>query len=88
MDQSEVKRELRVLQRMFEQLPPDLCKLLSDQLDTVVQIINSHNLVVRDHVNEQLDDIRLAIKTMEFDLEATRTEKEMLVEKLRDAGLE
>jgi hypothetical protein len=60
--------------------------LLTDQLNIVVQLINTHNSVVCDHVNEQLDDIRLAVKTMEFDLEATRNEKEMLIEKLRDAG--
>ena len=87
-DQSEIKNELQVLQRMFDQLPPDLCKLLTDQLNVVVQLINIHSSVVRDHVNEQLDDVRLVIKSMEFDLEATKTEKDVLAEKLREAGLE
>lgn len=88
MTQSEIKCEIETLKRMFEQLPPDLCTLLIDQLNVVIKIINDHNATTRDHINEQLDDIRLAVKTMEFDLEATRTEKQILVDKLRNAGLD
>ena len=88
MTQAEIKSEIDTLKRMFEQLPSDLCQLFTDQLNVVIQIINDHNAITRDHINEQLDDIRLAVKTLEFDLEATRTEKRVLADKLRDAGLE
>ena len=77
-----------ILKRMFAELSPKLCKLLCDQLDRLMLAMNVRNSAVRDHVNEQLDDIRLAIKSMEFDLAATKSEKEALVTKLRDAGLE
>jgi|APLow6443716910_1056828.scaffolds.fasta_scaffold27247_3 hypothetical protein len=88
MTQAEIKSEIDTLKRMFEQLPSDLCQLFTDQLNVVIRIINDHNAITRDHINEQLDDIRLAVKTMQFDLEATRTEKQTLADKLRDAGLE
>ena len=88
MEHPEIKNELLVLQRMLGQLPPDVSKLLIDQLNIVIDTINNRSAVVREHINEQLDDIRLAIKTMQFDLEATKSEKELLAEKLRDAGLE
>ena len=88
MTQAEIKNEIETLKRMFEQMPSDLCKLFTDQLNVVIRIINDHNSITRDHINEQLDDIRLAVKTMQFDLEATRTEKQILADKLRGAGLE
>ena len=50
--------------------------------------MDARNTAIRDHVFEQLDDIRLSIKTMQFDLESTKSEKQVLEEKLRGAGLD
>lgn len=88
VENQQIQQELIILRKMFAELSPKLCKLFNDQLDKLMLAVNTRNCVVRDHVNEQLDDIRLSIKSMEFDLEATKQEKEVLATKLKDAGLE
>ena len=87
-DTSAINRELTVLFRMIEALPKDVSAMLLSQLGIVMRIIDARNIAIRDHVFGQLDDIRLSIKTMEFDLESTKNEKQVLEEKLRGAGLD
>ena len=87
-DTSAIDKEMTMLCRMIEALPKDVSVMLSNQLSVVIRIMDARNTAIRDHVFEQLDDIRLSIKTMQFDLESTKSEKQVLEEKLRGAGLD
>lgn len=72
---------------MIGELPTSIAKPLLEQLDVVINTLNARDSSIRKHVNTQLDDVRLSIKTMEFDLAATKREKQVLEIKLRNAGL-
>ena len=86
--QQELLTQLAVLQHMLEKLPDTIAQPLLDQLRTIVKAIESRDTIVRNQIGNHLDDIRLSIKTMEFDLESTKAEKQVLKDKLKDVGLE
>lgn len=73
---------------MISELPDDIARPLLDQLNTVVHTLTARDQTISKQVNSELEDIRLNIKSMEFDLEATKSEKQILTDKLKDAGLE
>lgn len=73
---------------MISELPDDIARPLLDQLNTVVHALTARDQTISKQVNSELEDIRLNIKSMEFDLEATKSEKQILTDKLKDAGLE
>jgi hypothetical protein len=79
--------QLFVLRRMIQQLPEDVSKLLESQLDEVQAAIRVRNLALFHFMLEQLDDIRLTVLNMDFDLNATKKEKAVLEQRLKDAGL-
>jgi len=84
----ELTIQFAILQRMISELPDDIARPLLDQLNTVVHTLTARDQTISKQVNSELEDIRLNIKSMEFDLEATKSEKQILTDKLKDAGLE
>jgi len=84
----ELTIQFAILQRMISELPDDIARPLLDQLNAVIQSITARDRAISKLIIPELEDIRLSIKAMEFDLEATKSEKQILTDKLRDAGLE
>ena len=84
----ELLTQLAILRHMLEKLPDTIAQPLLDQLGTVAKAIENRDTTVRNQIGNHLDDIRLSIKTMEFDLESTKAEKQVLKDKLKDVGLE
>ena len=74
--------QIFVLRRMIQQLPEDLSKTFEDQLNSVVLAYNDRMRILQSLVGTNLDDARLAILNIQFDLEATRRERD----ELRDEG--
>jgi len=74
--------QLFVMRRMIEQLPPDLATSLNGQLDSIIEAIKNRFKIVRDNIENNLDDAVLAVKMLEFDLQATKNERDTLQERL------
>jgi len=72
---------------MINELPNGISSLLESQLDEVVKAIKTRNLALFTFIVDQLQDVRLSVLNMEFDLGATKKEKAALEERLRDEGL-
>ncbi len=70
--------QIYILRRMVQQLPEDLSKTFESQLDSVVSAYNNRMQYLQDLVKDNLDDARLAVLSMQFDLEATRRERDEL----------
>lgn len=79
--------QLTVLRMMLQQLPPSISKILESQLDEVAKAARDRNVILFQFIIEQLQDIRVSVKYMEFDLDATKREKEELEKRLKNAGL-
>ena len=73
--------QIFVLRRMIQQLPDDLSKTFEGQLDSVVVAYNNRMQMLQNLVGTNLDDARLAILNIQFDLEATRRERDELKNK-------
>jgi hypothetical protein len=85
-EKQELKDQIHALQCMIEELPGIVAKPLLEQLSSVVKAIMVRDMVVRNHIVEELDDVRLKVKMMEFDLESTKAEKQALQDKLEGDG--
>jgi hypothetical protein len=79
--------QLFVLQRMIEQLPEQIAEHLMAQVQNVTKAIVERDNIIYKIVLDRLDDVRLEVTNMDFDLNATKQEKAALEKILRDAGL-
>jgi hypothetical protein len=70
--------ELFVLRRMLQQLPGKTGELMLIQYDKVIAAMNERDRVFREKVTGLVDDAILEVKLQEFDLEATRRERDEL----------
>ena len=77
-DEFGLEYQIFIMQRMIGQLPTDIRTLLQSQLDTIVQAINQRFDIIKNSISEDLDDARLSILNMQFDLDATRIERDKL----------
>ncbi len=74
--------EFFILRRMIQQLPGKTGELILTQYDKVVAAISERDRVFRDKISCLVDDAILEIKFQEFDLEATRRERDQLKDQL------
>lgn len=68
--------QLFVLRRMLEQLPEQVGDNCTSQLDKVEQSISHRENLIKNMILEQLSNLHLEIKSMEFDLSSTRMERD------------
>lgn len=83
-----VDYHLTVLRMMVNQLPTDISGLLNDQIDKVCQAIVTELsasretwLNLRESLSKELTEIGTSVKYMQFDLEATRRERDAYKDK-------
>ena len=76
--------QIVVMRRMIQQLPIDLRKLLEDQLDTIIKAYTNRTLILHQKVINDLADVRLNILSMEFDLIATKNERDAFKKRLNE----
>jgi len=74
--------QIVVMRKMIQQLPKDLQEILEGQLDTIVEAYITRSLILHQKVTSDLADVRLSILNMEFDLTATKNERDALKERL------
>lgn len=70
--------EFFVLRRMIQQLPGKTGELLNRQFDKVLVALNERDVKFRQKVAGLVEDAILEVKLQEFDLEATRRERDEL----------
>lgn len=70
--------EFFVLRRMLEQLPGKAGELLLGQYNKVVLAFDERDRVFKERITNLVDDAILEVKFQEFDLEATRRERDEL----------
>jgi hypothetical protein len=76
--------QIFILRKMISQLPNDVTEHLDEQVDTVVEAIKARFDIVRKSIKDNLDDATLAVKMLEFDLQATKQERDALQDRLDD----
>lgn len=68
-----------VLRRMIEQLPGRTGELLLQQFEKVLHALSERDRIFRNKVSTLTEDAILAVKIQEFDLEATKRERDDLM---------
>jgi hypothetical protein len=81
-----IQYEVFILTRMIEQLPPTISPLLLGQLQKVIDSFATHHSTFCAKINAQMDDAILALTLTEFDLHATRNERDDYKQKLKDTS--
>jgi hypothetical protein len=76
--------QLAVLRQMIGCLSGHPRTLLLEQLDKVIEALTSRNHALTEAIHTQVDDVILEVKALEFDLEATRRERDSLQQRLDD----
>ena len=83
--------QLAVLKLMFRQLPENICVLLSEQLSKVMHCVlekvKSSSVKMEGlgaHITDELEQIASKVNYMQFDLEATRRERDDYYNRLKD----
>lgn len=77
--------QIFVMRQMIAQLPQDISNPLNGQLDSIVEAIKGRFKIVRENINDGLDDARMAVQALEFDLHATRNERDYFKNLLDDS---
>ena len=72
------------MRKMIEQLPPKMAKPFGEQLDSIIEALKNRGDIIRESIGDSLDDARLAVNVLEFDLQATRRERDELQSRLDD----
>lgn len=73
-----------ILEKMINQLPERVSKTFQNQL-TKIRKAHAHSLSeFKSILSSNVDDISFEIKALQFDLEATRRERDSLQQKLDD----
>lgn len=80
----EFLQEFESLNKMLAALPDNLSKELLDQSGKVADIYADMMGIYSKLMHERFADLSLAIKAVEFDLQATRREKKDLEDQLND----
>ncbi len=75
----ELSYSILVFERMLATLPGKAGELLRIQFATVLRSLHARDKAFNHFLSTRLDDTLLAIKVMEFDLEATRRERDQFL---------
>lgn len=75
---------IHVMRKMIGELPPPLAKPFNEQLDAITQALKNRSDIIRETIGDSLDDARLSVNMLEFDLQATRRERDELQSRLDD----
>ena len=73
-----------ILRQMTNELPKDIRKLISGQIDEIIKAIGVRQKILTSLIMPKLADLRLDIKYMEFDLQAVRDERNKLGDRLKE----
>lgn len=74
--------EFLVLRKMLQQLPGRTGQLLLEQFDKAITTLGTYNATYFGRMQSLLEDAIVDIKYQQFDLEATRRERDELKKKL------
>lgn len=74
----DVDYQFHILHKMLEQLPETAQSLCIDQVEKIKDTIINRENNIKKRIVSQLEDLRLEIKSMRFDLESTRAERDNL----------
>lgn len=92
-DKDDLTYQLAVLKLMFRQLPDNICALLSEQLSKVMECVylkvkssTANMKAIGEHVGDELEKIASTVNYIQFDLEATRRERDDYLKRLKDAN--
>lgn len=75
----ELAYSIAVFERMLATLPGKAGELLRTQFTTVLRALNARDQAFNHFLSDKLDDTLLAVKIMEFDLEATKRERDRFI---------
>lgn len=76
--------QIHILRLMISELPPKVAEPLHGQVDSTITAMQNRFKIVYDTIKNPLDDVRLAVNTLEFDLQATKKERDQLQNELDD----
>jgi hypothetical protein len=79
-----VSEECEIMKKMIAQLPTKISDPLNSQLIKVMLAFNDHNKALYKNLSQHLDDFRLSVVAMKFDLDSTRKERDKLRDQLDD----
>jgi hypothetical protein len=77
--------QVYIMRQMIKQLPPNLAEHFDGQLNSIIDAVKNRFEIVKSNITDNLDDATLAIKMLEFDLQATKKERDDLQERLDDS---
>ena len=77
--------QIFIMRSMINVLPKDAAQHLHDQLDMIKEAIKNRFDIVKKLVETNLEDASVAIKALEFDLYATKLERDDLRDKLNES---
>lgn len=78
---TDLQKEIDIYLKMLNNLPISVAKELSDQFTKILKILVNQNIDMSADVQTHLDDIRIELLSMRFDLEATKAERDALKKK-------
>ncbi len=78
----DLANELSKLKLMLKQLPESLGSLLLSQFDTALAALVARDKALCAFIHEHVEDAVLDVKYLEFDLNATREERNALQDRL------
>jgi hypothetical protein len=85
--QNQIPSELINLQKQIDQLPRALRDAMKPLCDRMVHFVRLQGRLVR-IAQEAVDQLQLDVKYLQFDLEATRRERDLLREEMGETGEE
>ena len=74
--------QLFIFRKMINELPDSLRQLIGDQLDEVTKAMAVRNVLIKDAVLKDLEDVRLNVMYVEFDNQALQRERDELQRRL------
>lgn len=74
--------EILAMHLMINALPPEVALILNEQLSKITESVKDTFVVAQNGVQDDLDDIRLSVLNMKFDLDATKSERDKYREML------
>lgn len=82
MTSEAVNYELLILSRMIDQLPPKVGELIHAQTTKVMDAVTARFQEFSNALRPQVEDTLLLVKMLEFDLEATKRERDSYKKRL------
>jgi hypothetical protein len=80
--------QLRIIEHMITELPPTIEHYFREQIVAIRKAIDHKDSLLASLMRTSLSDVRLDVVSLQHDLEATRRERDLLRQRLRDNGLD